>query len=287
MKTLIINSSAEKAEFLADLLSALDAEAVSLVNCGNEELFQLQPEHSPLWQETQVEAIYGDTIDLTEIVEQLEILIGEKLIYSVQDVIEQDWVRITQASFKPIHIADRLSIYPSWHEFENKNPIQVRIDPGLAFGTGTHPTTQLCLEWLATNQPVGKTVIDYGCGSGILALSALALGASELWAVDHDPQALEASRQNSQLNHFELNTFLPEELPKIKVDLVLANILAQPLISLSKELRLLLKPSGILVLSGLLENETQLLIDCYSPYFNNTEISCREGWARLVFSSKI
>ncbi|HYF98437.1 MAG TPA: 50S ribosomal protein L11 methyltransferase [Coxiellaceae bacterium] len=285
MKTLIINSSAEDAELLTDFLNALGAQAVSLINASTEELFQLQPEHSPLWQETQIKTIYPDETDFERIIQTIENWFGKKLNYHVEDIIEQDWVRLTQASFKPLHFANRLSIYPSWYKFEDQTPTQIHIDPGLAFGTGTHPTTQLCLEWLALNPPLRKSVIDYGCGSGILALSALALGANPVWAVDHDPQALEATQQNAALNHFQLTTCLPEEHPELKVDLILANILANPLISLAEKLHSLLKSSGILVLSGLLETEIPQLTSCYSNYFKTIQSDRREGWARLVLSA--
>lgn len=283
---LTLETNSESAEHLADLLTALDAEAVSLIDAGGEELFQLQPEHSPLWKKTKVEAIYSADINPEILIEQLENLAGEKLKYSVEELIEQDWVRITQAAFKPIHFENYLSIYPSWHEFENLAETQLCIDPGLAFGTGTHPTTQLCLDYLAHNKPTGQTVVDYGCGSGILALSASALGAKTVFAVDHDPQALLATQQNAELNHFSVLTFLPEALPELKADLVIANILAVPLLELHETLLKLLKTGANLLLSGLLDTETNLLLECYQPHFKEAKIKTQEGWARILFSFK-
>ncbi len=282
-----ILTRAEEAELLADLFTALDAEAVSLVDGGSEDLFQLQPEHTPVWQRTCVHALYPTSIDPDTIIQRLKKISGlSDFEASFETLEEQDWVRITQSSFKPLHFANRLSIYPSWESPEASSAAKIVIDPGLAFGTGTHPTTQLCLEYLATHPPQEQSVIDYGCGSGILALSALALGADTVWAVDHDSQALIATQNNAELNHFgppRLHTALPEALPPIAVDCVITNILANPLLQLAERLLKLLKPQAVLLLSGLLEAEVDSLLKCYERHFDQAEVKILEGWARIVF----
>ncbi len=285
-----IKSSADQAEFLTDLLESLDALSVSLVDGGEEELFQLLPDQSPLWQETRIEALYPGTQDPGLIIDELKWLSGfADFEYKVEIVEEEDWVRLTQSYFQPIHFENRLSIYPSWLESNQHSLAEVRIDPGLAFGTGTHPTTRLCLDYLAFHPPINQTVIDYGCGSGILALAAAALGAQSVWATDLDPQALESTRNNAALNPDLTDTLsisLPHELPELKVDLLIANILANPLLELAPILIALLKPSGTLLLSGLMEHEVSKLLECYQPQFQQFEIKTEDGWARIAFQRK-
>jgi len=172
---------------------------------------------------------------------------------------------------------------PSAYAPPDPAAVNIRLDPGLAFGTGTHPTTALCLEWLDGMDLKGKQLVDYGCGSGILAIAAARLGASRIWAVDHDPQALAATRDNARRNQVEAHVQigLPEILPAAAVDAVLANILAAPLIQLAPRLAALIKPSGALVLSGILSGQDREVRAAYAPWFRFGRGARREEWRRL------
>lgn len=187
--------------------------------------------------------------------------------------------------FKPMPFGQRLWIVPSWHDAPDPEAANLMLDPGLAFGTGTHPTTALCLEWLDGQDVNGCQVIDYGCGSGILGLAALLLGAEHVIGVDTDPQALEASRDNARRNQVaddRLDLYLPADEPDTRADIMLANILAQPLISLAPHLASLVKPGGRLVLSGILSNQARDVMAAYEPWFVMDEPEQREEWIRLT-----
>jgi ribosomal protein L11 methyltransferase len=187
--------------------------------------------------------------------------------------------------FKPLRFGDRLWIVPSWHDAPDPHAANLLLDPGLAFGTGTHPTTALCLEWLDGQDVTSRQVIDYGCGSGILGLAALLLGADHVIGVDTDPQALEASRENARRNKVEedrLDLFLPGDEPDTMADIMLANILAQPLIGLAPKLAAKVKPGGDIVLSGILSNQAREVMEAYEPWFIMDEPEQREEWIRLT-----
>lgn len=194
---------------------------------------------------------------------------------------EQDWVKQTQAQFAPIQVSERLWIVPSWHEPPDPRAINLLLDPGLAFGTGTHPTTRLCLEWLEGHVHGGETVIDYGCGSGILAIAAARLGAGRILGVDIDPVAVDAARANAHRNRVDgifqdVSTLLRES-----ADIVLANILANPLRVLAPALAALTRPGGRLVLAGLLTSQQEEIAAVYEPYFAIRPFAVREGWVAL------
>jgi ribosomal protein L11 methyltransferase len=198
---------------------------------------------------------------------------------------DKDWERAWMDDFQPLKFGERLWIVPSWHDAPDPDAANLMLDPGLAFGTGTHPTTALCLEWLDGQDPHGKQVIDYGCGSGILGLAALLLGADHVIGVDTDPQALEASRENARRNGVEdskLDLFLPDNEPETKADIMLANILAQPLIGLAPHLASRTRPGGDLVLSGILSNQAREVMAAYEPWFVMDEPEQREEWIRLT-----
>lgn len=198
---------------------------------------------------------------------------------------DNDWVRMTQAQFQPTQISDRLWIVPTWHEPPNPNAVNIRLDPGVAFGTGTHPTTHLCLEWLSSHDLEDKSVLDYGCGSGILAVAAKKLGASQVVGTDIDPQSIEAALYNAHENGAEAKFFLPEDLPDLKFDIVVANILSNPLRILAPALIARVQQRGSLVLSGILERQAEELIDLYNgmcPELNLQVWKVSEGWVCLA-----
>ena len=201
-----------------------------------------------------------------------------------QEVAEQDWVRLTQAQFQPVCIDERLWIVPSWHETPAGAAMVLRLDPGLAFGTGTHPTTQLCLRWLLQRAPLGGLqVLDYGCGSGILALGAALLGANAVDAVDIDQDAVQATRLNAQANGLHLRHVCHvDELAQQRYDLVVANILASPLRLLAPVLAARARPGGQLVLSGILERQAEELIQVYAPHASLRVWGELDGWVCLA-----
>ena len=200
-------------------------------------------------------------------------------------VADTDWVRATQAQFPPTRISDRLWIVPSWHEPPDPDAIAVRLDPGVAFGTGTHPTTRLCLRWLDENLKAGATVLDYGCGSGILAIAAGKLGAGRLTGVDIDAQALQAARANSKTNGVDADYTEPHSLHGPTWDIVLANILSNPLKLLAPALLSRVAPGGALVLSGVLERQSDEVIEAYRGADPGVALSvwaADEGWVCLA-----
>ena len=205
--------------------------------------------------------------------------------YSLREVPQEDWVRLTQSQFDPIHIGEKIWIVPSWHKAPDENGIILELDPGLAFGTGSHPTTRLCLEWLEKNLASGSTVLDYGCGSGILAIAASKLGASEITGVDIDPQSVLTSRENAERNHCDITCYLPDTFAASQANrqynVVVANILAGPLKTLAPTLTRYIAPGGYMVLSGILEGQADDVIAAYAPFISLSVWRSHEGWVAL------
>jgi ribosomal protein L11 methyltransferase len=198
---------------------------------------------------------------------------------------DRDWERAWMDRFKPMRFGDSIWICPSHIEPEPEWGVVVRLDPGLAFGTGTHPTTALCLEWMDTMEFSGKTVTDYGCGSGVLAVAAALKGAATVYAIDHDPQALTSTRDNALRNNVSerIETALPGKLEDARADVVLANILAGPLVELAEQIAGLVRPGGALVLSGILDEQAGDVENAYRPLIGKARRVSREGWVRLDF----
>lgn len=200
---------------------------------------------------------------------------------------DQDWVRATQQQFGPIEISPRLWIVPSWCQPSVPGALVLRLDPGLAFGTGSHPTTWQCLRWLDEHLRPGESVLDYGCGSGILAIAAKKLGAQRVLGTDIDPNALEASRRNAGENAVAIEFVLPDALPDDRFDVVVANILANPLRVLAPLLAERTRPGGKIVLAGILDAQTRAVSEAYRPWFDLTVTYRREGWACLAGGRKL
>lgn len=275
---------------LSDLLTDLGALSVSMQDAADEAIFQLEPGESPLWEHTKLDALFNDSASTKAAINTLKkqepnLIKNDFYMETLED---QDWVRITQQHFQPQKHGKDLWICPAWSDISELSGTLVKIDPGLAFGTGTHPTTSLCLEWLANHPPTNKTVIDYGCGSGILSLAALALDAKKVWAIDHDPQALTATHSNAKLNDYDhadrLAVLPPKECKNISADIVVANILANPLIELAPTLVALIESGGQLVLSGLLENEIERVCDAYRELMTVTATKINHGWGLIELS---
>lgn len=278
-----------QAEQVADILQGLDALSVTLADGKDQPLYQLEPDDHPLWQDTVVTALFSDQQDADQCQQLLNTFFEQPLPCKTESIAEQDWVRLTQQNFPAQSFGNKDPLFwvvPSWQDSADYQQ-KIIIDPGLAFGTGTHPTTHLCLQWLANNPPKGLQVIDYGCGSGILALAALALGAKSVIAIDHDLQALESTHNNLALNAnikpSHLQTHLPEQCPNTAAELVIANILANPLISLCDKLTKLTQDNGRLLISGILQEEIFEVTNHYRS-FTITEQFILDGWACVLLT---
>lgn len=235
-----------------------------------------------IWQQSKVIALFGEHDDAAAIINRAAAECGlADLSYQTEILEDQDWVRLTQAQFDPIQISERLWITPSWHEAPNSQAVNLQLDPGLAFGTGSHPTTRLCLQWLDRELKGGESVLDYGCGSGILAIAAMKLGAGSAAGVDIDEQAIRASRDNAAQNQVEAQFYLPDQFPAGQYDVVVANILANPLRMLGEMLAGRTKQGGRIVLSGLLDEQVDELSEIYGQWFDLASAQIDEGWACL------
>lgn len=282
---LIFETDEDNAPALAELLSAQGAAAVTLEDDADQPLYEPPPGATPLWQATRVVALFEADHDIPAAVAAVDAAWAPRPLppWRLEQLEDRDWTRAWMDSFQPMRFGQRLWIVPSWTEAPEPDAVNILLDPGLAFGTGTHPTTRLCLEWLDAQAHAARQVVDYGCGSGILAIAAALLGAEEVWAVDNDPQALVATRDNATRNGVEarVHTVLPEALPACRSDLLIANILAGPLIELAPHFAALVRPEGALVLSGILPEQAPELAAAYQPWFDMAPPREHEGWVRL------
>ena len=235
------------------------------------------------WVRSRLNALFGIEIDVANALAQACRVAGVESPQEMErgEVAERDWVRLTQAQFKPIRISPRLWIVPSWQSPPDRAAINITLDPGAAFGTGSHPTTRLCLQWLDANIRGGESVLDYGCGSGILAIAAARLGATTVRGVDIDPQALVAARANAMQNRVAAQFDAPGAHLSA-CDVVLANILAGPLITLAPLLAAATQPGGRIVLSGILESQADEVRAAYAPWFDISAPIADEGWVLLA-----
>lgn len=272
----------EAGDMVSDALIAEACLAVTMDAADNEEVFQVDPQEQPLWQHTAIHALFPEQWDITTTIANLNQQFPN-IEWQLANIADQDWVRITQQNFPAQHIAHKLWVIANWEKPENFAGNKIRINPGLAFGTGTHPTTQLCLEFLANNPPANKTVIDYGCGSGVLAIAAIELGAKAVHAIDHDPQALEAAHNNAELNNITPDKLkISNSSAEIKsAELVVANILANPLKQLASRITSLCEQD--LILSGLLSDECDDIMQHYAAKLKFVKKYTRDGWALLHF----
>jgi len=278
---LIFTSSPKLAESLSDALSECGAAAVTFQDNADQPIYEPAIGETPLWSATSVIALFDAETDTEALLTALRSQIGELPDHRIEAVEDKDWEREWMENFKPICFGEKLWIVPSWHEPPQPDAVNILLDPGLAFGTGTHPTTALCLQWLDKVDLTGKTVIDYGCGSGILAIAAALLGADKVIGVDTDPQALEATQANAQRNGVIIETYLPQHCPTVKCDLLLANILAGPLMELMPRFIELTRPDTQLVLSGILDVQADAVSQHYQSEFEMDKAVVLEEWVRL------
>ena len=274
--------------YSADVESAaLEAGALSvtLQDAADQPILEPAVGETPLWDDCVMTALFSPKIDTNNVNEQMTTYLSGTINARWEQLEDKDWSQEWKQHFQPLKCGDRLWICPSWIAPPDLNAVNLSLDPGLAFGTGSHPTTHLCLRWLDQQDLKGKIVIDYGCGSGILGIAALLLGAKQVIAVDNDPQALLASRDNAQRNNIaasRLSTYLPDDVPAtICADVMVANILASPLISLAPKLCAMTKPKGLLCLAGLLENQIDAVSEPYLEQFTFSSPSIESEWAQL------
>ena len=275
----------EQAETYEDALLEVGAVSVTFMDAEDQPIFEPELNTTPLWTHTHLLALFEADTDAQAVFAHLQLLTDATLPEHHAEVIEdQDWERSWMDNFQPMRFGQRLWIVPSWHAAPEPEAVNLLLDPGLAFGTGTHPTTALCLEWLDGQALQDCDVLDFGCGSGILAIAALLLGARQAVGTDIDVQALEASRDNAGRNGIDEARFplyLPEDLPAVPVDVLVANILAGPLVSLAPQLSTLVKPGGRLALSGILAEQGEEVAAAYAKDFELDPIANRDGWVRI------
>ncbi len=289
----MVSLPAGQADEFADALLASGALAASIEQdrSGGQAEHALfgEPDHPEpgLWPDCLIDALLPIEADAATLVRAASqhCALANAPAWTEDIVADQDWVRATQSQFDPIHIAEGLWIVPTWHQPPETSAINIRLDPGQAFGTGSHPTTRLCLQWLAEHRPQGR-VLDYGCGSGILAIAARLLGASAAVGVDLDPAAVQTALDNAQANGVTATFGLPD-LPEAEglFDVVIANILTRPLILLAPLLIGRLRPGGCLVLSGILDRQAAEVIDAYGPGLAMSHYGVPGEWVCLAGQS--
>lgn len=284
---LVIDTDAKTADTLSDIfmeLGALSA-TVSDENEGTslEQAIFNEPqfEVTEFWKHSRLFILFNNNIDINHYITEASNINGKQFDYRLEFIDDQDWVRLTQSQFEPIKINNNLYIVPSWHQSPNKNAKTITLDPGIAFGTGSHPTTFMCLDWISNNISTKTTsTLDYGCGSGILAIASKKFGSNIVFGTDIDEQAIEASRSNALINQADIYFDLPSGLPKTQdFEIVIANILSNPLRILAPTLATL--TSNKLLLSGILETQTDELSKIYSKWFQVSVVNSIDGWILL------
>ncbi|CDH00134.1 50S ribosomal protein L11 methyltransferase [Xenorhabdus bovienii] len=282
-----LNTTGQQAEALGDELMESGAVSVTFQDSHDTPIFEPLPGETRLWGDTDVIGLYDAEMDMKAVVSQLEQVpqLGKGFLHKIEQLEDKDWEREWMDNFHPMCFGKRLWICPSWREVPEPDAVNVMLDPGLAFGTGTHPTTSLCLQWLDGLDLTGKTFIDFGCGSGILAIAALKLGAKHAIGIDIDPQAIQASRDNAERNGVsaQLTLYLSKDQPAdLKCDIVIANILAGPLRELAPIIGSLPKSGGLLGLSGVLASQAEGVAQAYSNEFIIDPIAEQEEWCRIT-----
>lgn len=267
-------------------LETLGALSVTLQDDADDPVLEPGPGATPLWPVVQVRGLFEDSVDPQVIIAGLQSVLGSDRPADIQwrEVDDEDWERAWMDRFEPMRFGRRLWVVPGGMAIPPApESVQIQLDPGLAFGTGTHPTTALCLEWLDGQDVTGMCVVDYGCGSGILAIAAVLLGAAQVIAVDNDPQALESTAANAARNSVDdrIRCRLPQDFVTSDADIVLANILAGPLVELAPVLTGRTRPGGRIVLSGLLEEQVDDVAAAYRPACEIIRSVTLDGWARL------
>ena len=282
-----VDTSRETTEAIEDALLAAGAVSVTMEDSADQPILEPAVGETPLWNQTRVTGLFNADTDTDQATVIATASFGQNLpTYRWEILEDRDWEREWMENFHPMRFGQRLWICPSWKTPPEADAVNLMLDPGLAFGTGTHPTTALCLEWLDGCDVTGKTVVDYGCGSGILGIAALLLGAKEVVAVDNDPQALIATLDNAKRNNIDsskISVYLPDDAPNdYQADIMLANILAGPLGELSPILSKMTHSNGLLALSGIISSQSAGLLEIYQQWFDMDKPVLQDEWVRLT-----
>ncbi len=280
-----IRATEQTADAISDYLMDTGCPSVTFMDTKDTPIFEPKPGEVKYWAETTVIGLYDASQDMQAVVDYLadKPELKDNFHYKIEQLEDKDWEREWMENFHPIKFGERLWICPSWLEIPEPDAVNVLLDPGLAFGTGTHATTALCLRWLEGLDLSDKTVVDFGCGSGILGIAAIKLGAKRVIGIDIDQQALDASLDNAERNGVadKLEVYLPENQPTFEADVVVANILAQPLRELHQVILGLLKPKGEIALSGILEEQAESVAAVYAPYVDLDPVAVEGEWTRV------
>ena len=279
-----------EADLASEVLMGLGSISITYYDAHDDAIYEPPLGETPLWEFTRITALFKPEVSTQKIIDSLGKICNIKVddTFKIQDKI---WEEECQKDFPSMQFGKNLWVCPSWESKHSipSDAIVINMDPGLAFGTGTHQTTSLCLEFLAENPPNSLDVIDFGCGTGILAIAAAKLGAKRVLAIDKDPQAVTASKENAEKNNCAdvIKTFHSDEkIEYEKYDLLMANILAKPLVELQTLFSEILKPNGTILLSGILEHQVESIFDCYSKNFNNFKNTNKNEWYRISASRK-
>ena len=286
---LIIPTNETEADQLSDALMDQGAVSVTLQDMQDQPMLEPAIGTTPMWSQTRAVGLFDANQDLKQVILNLEQQLRKKIPdWKGEQLEDKDWVRAWMDDFKPMQFGEKLWVVPSTFEPPQPEAANILLDPGLAFGTGTHPTTSMCLEWLDANPPVDKEVIDFGCGSGILAIGAILLGAKHAEAIDLDPQALIATIDNAEKNRVSHNikTYLPKDFPNQSAPLLLANILASPLIELASYFADLTQANGDIVLSGILAEQAEDVLAAYQTNFDIQIWKQQGDWVCLAGTKK-
>jgi len=291
--SLRIEADSQNADLLSDTLMEVGALSASIEDANaetpDEQPIFGEPGDPPpgIWNKNFISALFNEDTNINDVMAQVEEITGiQNLSYSTQEIEEQDWVRATQSQFDPIKITDNLWIVPTWHDAPNPNALNIVLDPGLAFGTGSHPTTHLCLAWLVDEVKPHHEVLDYGCGSGILAIAAKKLGAKDVVGVDIDAQAIIASQFNAEQNHVEADFYMATNYPEKPADIVVANILSGALMVLAPALAHACKSNGRIALSGILREQAEQVSSMYAEWFDMDAPVFMDSWVLLSGTRK-
>ena len=285
-----LHANAAQVSTLEDCLLACGAVSVTLEDGADQPILEPELGTTPIWDDTQVIGLFDANQDSEQLLRALAAAYHNKTQqplpqYKTEILENKDWVRAWMDDYHPMCFGERLWVCPSWREPPHANTVNLMLDPGLAFGTGTHPTTALCLRFLDQAIQGNELIVDYGCGSGILGIAALLLGADSMIGIDIDPQALTATEDNAQRNQISAEryqVYLPNAAPKVQADITVANILAGPLVALAKDIADYTKSGGQLALSGLLSEQAQEIADCYSQWFDLNPPQQQEDWVIIT-----
>lgn len=284
-----IHTTPDNVPSFEDTLLECGAMVVTFEDVHDDPVYEPELNTTPLWKNTKVTGLFEADADIEHIrpvIEHKAISLGDSHIDLKIDILEdKDWEREWMDNYHPIQFGKRLWVCPSWRDVPDPQAVTLMLDPGLAFGTGTHPTTALCLQWLDSIDCDEKTIIDYGCGSGILGIAALLLGAKNMIGIDIDPQAVQATQDNAERNHLSkdrIEVKLPPYDSDLQADIVVANILAGPLTQLAPTIADLVKTGGQLALSGILANQAQEVVDSYKEWFAIDSVTELDEWVRIV-----